>query len=339
MENSSSSQSTKKILLDSVRGFMKAKALQAAAELNIADLLNNSSKSAEELARITDTHAPSLYRLLRALASEGIFHENQQGCFENTPLSEPLRSDIPDSVRDNIRYIPNDGNIQAWMRFMDVLQTGEPVFEQANGLPVWEYLKEQPDLEQIFDISMTRLTTFHCDTIVNNCDFSSARTIIDIGGGQGLLLARILLAYPQLRGALFERDSVAPRAEEYLAAQGVADRSKVILGNFLEKIPEGYDIYTMKHVLHDWSDDHAHQILCRCRKAIPPHGKLVIFDKILSQAEGSAAVNWIDLHMLVTLGGKERSVEEFDTLLTHAGFTMTGATSLQVTGMVEASPA
>ncbi len=129
---------------------MLSKALQAAAELGIADLLDESPKSCGELAGAISVHGPSLYRLMRALASEGIFHENRQGRFENTPLSDPLRADAPDSVRDNVLYIPHDGNMLAWSRFMNALETGFPSFEDANGLPAWEYLREHPKLEQCF---------------------------------------------------------------------------------------------------------------------------------------------------------------------------------------------
>ncbi len=143
------------LLMELVHGYMVSKALQAAAEIGIADLLAESPKTAEDLARATSTNPSALFRLLRALASRGIFRQNESGCFENTPLSEPMRSDSPDSVRDYLTYTPHDGNIRAWMRFMSVLETGEPAFVAANGCDLWEYLRRRPDTGEQFNRAMT----------------------------------------------------------------------------------------------------------------------------------------------------------------------------------------
>jgi hypothetical protein len=337
-ETASDNMSPVLVLAQHARGYLVSKSLQAVAELGIADLLKESPKDCEELAQLTSTHAPSLYRLLRALASLGIFQENEQGCFANTAFSEPLRSNVPNSIRDHVIYISHDGNMRAWMRFMDTLQTGESSFQKVNGQPLWEYLPEHPELEERFDTSMTQISRMQCKEAVGNCDFSGCSSVIDIGGGQGMLLAEILQAYPQLQGAVFERESVAERATQYLAAQGVAERGEIISGSFLETVPSGYDAYVMKQVLHNWSDEEAGKILCRCRRAMSGQGRLVIFDTVIMPGNEPHQAKWFDLHMLVLLGGKERTAKEFDSLLAQAGFRMTRAVQGETIGIVEAVP-
>ncbi len=335
----SSDQSTKLQLMLFARGYAISASLQAAAELCIADLLNQRSRSCEELSQRTATHAPSLYRLLRALAGLGIFQEDEQGRFTNTSLSELLRSDTPDSLREHIRYIPHEGNVRAWLGLTDTLRTGQAAFEDANdGLPLWEYLQERPELEQRFDTAMTQLSKKHCASIIGLCDFSAFTSLVDIGGGQGLLLAKILQACPQLQGVLLERDAVAERAKEYLEVQGLADRSEVLKGSFLENIPSGYDAYTMKQVLHNWSDAEVLQILRRCREAMPEHGTLFIFETVIMAGNGQCQAKWVDLHMLVTLGGKERTAQEFAAVLSEAGLRMKRAVSGEGIGIIEAVP-
>jgi predicted O-methyltransferase YrrM len=330
-------QSAKMQLMMFTRGFMVSKSLQAAAEIGIADLVNESSKSCEELAQLTATHGPSLYRLLSALVGLGIFQEDEQGRFINTPLSELLRSDTPDSLRDHIMYMPHEGNVRAWMGLTDTLRTGKAAFEEANnGLPLWEYLKERPELEQRFDKVMTRLSELQSVTVTTQCDFTGFGSLLDIGGGQGVLLAKILQSCPHLQGALLERDSVAERAKEYLEAQGLAERCEVVKGSFMEDIPRGYDAYTMKQVLHNWGDAEALQILRRCREAMPEHGTLFIFDTVMMPDNVQHPAKWLDLHMLVTLGGKERTAQEFAALLAEAGLRMKRAVPGEGIGIVEA---
>jgi hypothetical protein len=327
------------VLMQLMQGVMIAKAVQAAAELGVADLLKDSPKTSEELAKATSTHARSLYRLLRALASQGIFREDALGRFENTPLSEPLRSDAPMSARDYVIYAPHDGNVLAWMRLMAVLQTGRPSFRDATGFDPWAYFQRHPEIGERFNRAMTSLSAGMAKMVLDAYDFSPFTSIVDIGGGQGLLLACILKAHPNLRGILFEVPSVAEEARAYLRTQGLTDRSEVIAGDAFESIPAGHDAYVMKHVLHDWSDDKAFHILERCRAAIPDHGKLIIFDAVMMPGNDPHPAKWFDLHMMVVLGGRERTEEEFGELLRRAGFALTMAKPLPAPiGIVEAVP-
>ncbi|MBI2832115.1 MAG: methyltransferase [Chloroflexi bacterium] len=327
------------LLMELVHGYMVSKALQAAAEIGIADLLADSPRTVEDLARATSTNPSALFRLLRALAARGIFRQNESGCFENTPLSEPMRSGSPDSVRDYLSYTPHDGNIRAWMRFMSVLQTGEPEFVAANGCDLWGYFRQHPDIGEQFDRAMTALTTRSNRVVQEEYDFSSIKTIIDIGGGQGLLLASLLKKYPQMRGALFELPAVVENAKGYIKTQGVADRCEFVAGDAFKSIPAGYDAYVYQHILHDWSDEKCAVLLERCREAIPANGKLIILDAVMAPGNEPHPSKWFDLYMMVALGGRERTEEDFRSLLRNAGFNLTLARPLPVpVGIVEAVP-
>ena len=337
-DSQQSNPSPQMSLIEIAEGYRVSKALQAVAELGIADLLKESPKTCEELAQATSTHAPSLYRLLRAMASKGIFREDNQGCFENTPLSEVLCADAPKSVRDSVIYIPHDGSMRAWMRFMDVLKTGKPSFKDATGLTSWEYRQEHPEMGKHFNKHMTFFSSYLAQMFLDNYDFSAFKSIVDIGGGQGSLLASILKVYPLIHGVLLEIPSVAEQAKDYLMELGLSSRSEIIVGNAFEAIPSGYDAYIMKYVLHNWSDEEAYQILQKCREAFPDHGKLIIFETVMILGNEPDSNKWIDLHMMVALGGRERTAEEFEELLSRANFKMTKVTSLPASGIIEAVP-
>ena len=256
-----------------------------------------------------------------------------------TKLSEPLRSDDPMSVRDYVIYAPHDGNMLAWMRLMSVLRTGEPSFLAATGFEVWAYFNEHPDIGARFNRAMTSLAAGTNRMVLQAYDFSPFKTLVDVGGGQGLLLATILNTHPHLRGALFDLPAVADGARNYVHAQGLADRCDVLPGNAFESIPRGYDAYIMKNVLHDWSDEKALLLLKQCRAAIPDHGKLIIVDAVMVPGNEPHPSKWFDVHMMVALGGRERTEVEFRTLLTAARFRVTMAKSLPAPiGIVEATP-
>lgn len=326
-------------LIQIVQGMMASKALQLAAELGIADLLATDAKSTEELARTTSTHGPSLYRLLRALASIGIFRQTEEGLFENTELSEPLRADVPGSIRDYVIFAPNDSNVRAWMHLDSVVRTGEPSFVAANGADNWEYFAAHPELGEQFNRAMSNLSALGGPMIAYGYDFSGFQTIVDIGGGEGRLLASILAAHPGLRGAVFDLPAVAEPAAEFLRSQGLEERTEVLTGDMFAAIPGGYDAYVMRAVLHDWSDEKALILLENCRAAIPDHGKLLIFDAIMPPGNGPHFAKWLDLQMMVALGGRERNAEDFRRLLDRAGFGLTGARPLPaMIGVVEAVP-
>jgi 2-polyprenyl-3-methyl-5-hydroxy-6-metoxy-1,4-benzoquinol methylase len=310
-------------LLEMAEAYRVSIALKTIAELGIADLLKDSAKTCKELAQATATHESSLYRLLRAMISKGIFRENHLGCFENTPLSEALCTDAPNSVRDSVRFISVDGNIQAWMRLSDVIKTGNPSYQDATGFNSWEYRQHYPEIGELFNRHMSIFTS-DSDQILNCYDFSAFKSIVDIGGGIGVLLQKILEFNHEITGILFDIPSVIKQAITHFKESEITNRIELIEGDFFKKIPSGYDAYILKHVLHNWSDYEVCQILERCREAIPDQGKLIILETIMPhQGNKPDPSQWADLHMMVTLGGRERTEKEYNALLSQANFKLT----------------
>ncbi|MEE9286993.1 MAG: methyltransferase, partial [Gammaproteobacteria bacterium] len=270
-------------LMQMAQGFWAAKVLQAAAELGIADLLVENPKTAQELSKTSGVNSDSLYRLLRALASRGIFKEISNDRFENTPLSEAIRTNVPGSVRDYAIFAPHDGNVLAWTKFMDVVMTGKSSFTDVNGCGYWEYFQNHPEISERYNKAMAAKTSLVISALLKSYDFSQFNTLIDVGGGLGTILASILTSNPQMRGCLYDQSSVIQAAKSFLGAQGVINHCKLISGDFFESIPKGYDAYLMKNVIHDWEDKQALKILKNCRASIPKHGKLLILEAVLGK--------------------------------------------------------
>jgi O-methyltransferase domain/Dimerisation domain len=327
------------VLMQMAQGFMVARALQAAAVLGIADLLAGGPQSAADLAAATSTDGPSLGRLLRALASRGIFRSDETGKYLNTPLSEALRSDVRGSARDYVIYAPHNGNVLAWTELDHVLRTGEPSFARANGVGFWEYLAGHPGIEVAFNRAMTAMSAETNRLVVENCDFSRFDSIIDLGGGEGRLLAAILMANPRATGTLLDLPAATEAAGRYLGTEGLADRTHVVTGDLFASVPPGHDAYLLKYILHDFPDEKSLDILRVCRQAMRPRSRLIIIDAVMEPGNEPHPSKWLDLHMMVALGGRERTEEEFQALLSASGFALRSALPLPAsTGVVEAEP-
>ncbi|HEX9538989.1 MAG TPA: methyltransferase [Streptosporangiaceae bacterium] len=327
------------VLMQMAQGFMVARALQAAAVLGIADLLAGGPQSAADLAAATSTNGPSLGRLLRALASRGIFRSDETGKYLNTPLSEALRGDVPGSARDYVIYAPHNGNVLAWTELDHVLRTGEPSFARANGVGFWDYLAGHPDIEVAFNRAMTAMSAETNRLVVENCDFSRFDSIVDLGGGEGRLLAAILMANPRATGTLLDLPTATEAAERYLGTEGLADRTNVVTGDLFASVPPGHDAYVLKYILHDFPDEKSLDILRVCRQAMRPQSRLIIIDAVMEPGNEPHPSKWLDLHMMVALGGRERTEEEFQALLSASGFALRSALPLPAsTGVVEAEP-
>jgi len=328
------------VLMRMSDGYQEGKALQVIAELGIADLIAQEPQTAEKLSKVVGVDSDALYRVLRALASLGIFKEGRDSCFENTSLSELIRADVPGSVRDYVINAPHDGSMLAWTRFMDVVKTGKASFKDANGCDYWEYYRRHPDISERFNKQMTANTSQIISALVELYDFSQFKTLIDVGGGQGVVLASILGKNPQMRGCLLERSSVIEGAKTFLETRGVINRCDLISGDFLESIPESYDAYLLKHVLHDWGDEQALTILKNCRAAIPKHGKLLIIEAVLGRDNAPHPAKWKDLLMMVLYqGARERTKQEFHNLFRESGFELKQVITLPLSdSVVEAVP-
>ncbi len=328
------------VLMRMAHGYQEAKTLQVVAELGIADLIAQEPKTAEDLSKVLGVDSDALYRLLRALASRGIFIEGRDSCFENTSLSEAIRADVTGSVRDYVINVPHDGSMLAWTKLMDVVRTGKASFKDVNGCDYWEYFRRHPDIGERFNKQMTAMTSQITSALVESYDFSQFKTLIDVGGGQGIVLASILGKNPQMRGCLYEQGSAIEGAKTVLETRGVLKRCDLIPGDFFESIPESYDAYLLKHVLHDWGDEQSLTILRNCRASIPGHGKLLIIDAVLSRDNAPHPAKWKDLHMMVIYqGGRERTKEEFHNLIRESGFELKQVIALPLPdALIEAVP-
>jgi hypothetical protein len=311
----------RRALLDLSTGYWKSQAIYVAAKLGIADLLQDGPKTSEDLARATATHAPSLYRLLRALASVGVFVEDGQGRFGLTPMAECLRS-VPGSQR-SLMIMMGEEHYRAWGELLYSIQTGQIAFDHVFGKPVFQFLSEHPEQAKIFDEAMVGVHGAETQAMLDVYDFAGIGTLVDIGGGNGSVLAAVLRKYPSLKGVLYDLPGVAGRAQEQVKQAGLANRCQTIGGSFFEKVPAGGDAYLMRHIIHDWNDDQCRQILGNCRQAMTPQARLLVVESVIPPGNEPFMGKFLDLTMLLIPGGKERTEAEYRTLFESAGFHLT----------------
>jgi O-methyltransferase domain len=292
-------------------------------KLGIADLLAAGARGHDELARATSTHPDSLRRVLRLLAGAGVFTEEEDGKFALTPIGACLRSGVPGSMRAATLLF---GGItqEAWGDLLHSVETGEPAFRRVFGMDSFAYIAEHPDEAANFDAAMAGFTKRIATAVAEAYDFSPFHRIVDIGGGNGLLLAGILTAYPALAGIIFDLPHVAARAEEQIRELDLADRCEIVGGDFFKEVPSGGDAYLLKHVIHDWNDDRATEILRTCQRAMGAEATLLIVEGVypsrIDQSEESRGAAANDVNMLVCTGGRQRSEAEFRGLFDAAGF-------------------
>jgi hypothetical protein len=304
-------------------GIHISRALYVIAELGIADLLADRSMSAGQLAQATRTHEPSLHRVLRLLASLGVLTVQPDGLFGLTLLGERLRSDTAASMRSWAMLVDQAGAFPAFEPIIETVRTGRPGFDLARGMPIFEYLSQHPHRAAGFHAAMSERTGGFAPSVAAKYDFSHMRTVVDLGGGTGTLLAAILRANSHLRGVLFDQPAVAVNAGETLLAAGVADRCEVVGGDFFATIPQGADGYILANVLHDWDDARSVRILEACRQAMRKKGRVLIVERLISDDPTQAVpVLLSDINMLVVTGGQERTNAEYGRLLSLAGLSL-----------------
>jgi len=319
-----------------------SQAVCAAAELGIADLLASGPKTADELARASSCHAPSLRRLLRALASLHLCLEGEDGSFALTAFGALLRSDAPDSLRSWTvlcgKYLrPLLGHL------IHSVRTGQSARELDGGAEAFGELQHDKHAALIFNRAMAELTSLIAGEVVRRYRFDGMRRIVDVGGGYGTLLAAILKEQPSARGVLLDLPHAIDGARSQLAASGLAERCEFIAGDFFDSVPAGADGYLLKAVLHDWDDERSAVILRNCRRAISREGKLLVIERVVPGRFEACwlhqAIARMDLTMLVGFAGKERTEAEFSRLLATSGFRLSSitATSLDY-AVIEAVP-
>ena len=294
-----------------VTGYQAARALLAADELGVVDLLQSGPKSAEELARATATHAPSLFRFLRALSTVDLVEEDSQGLFSLGPLASGLH----DAARIGVE------SYRAWAELPFSLRTGKPAFPEVFGKPFYDYLSEDVARAARFDSALAAVSRDWAPAVFEAYDFGAFGTVTDIGGGRGTFLAMLLQAYPAMKGVLFDQPEVVEHAGPVLERSGVAERCMCIGGSFFDAVPEGADAYTLCNLLTDWADEQATAILRSCQTALPPYGRVLIIDRVLPPAGHSSrqAMAFLDLFFLVLEGGTIRTEDDFTRILEAAG--------------------
>jgi hypothetical protein len=306
-----------------VFGYRVSQALYAVAELGIADLLAGGPRSAEDLATASGAHTPSLSRVLRYLASEGVFTQPRDGWFALTSMAELLRRDAPGSLRPTILLQVGQMLWQSWEHLLHTVRTEMPAFDYAHGVEIFEYHRRHPDVWAVFDHAMTAATAPLTRAVAASYDFSPCKTVVDVGGGRGALVIGLLEAYPHLRGIVFDQPDVAAEARQAIAAAGLADRCEAVGGDFFEAILPVGDTYLAKSILHDWDDERCIAILGACRRAMPADGRLLVIEQVIPHSEGRSFAKSGDVNMLVNLTGRERTEAEYRALYEAAGFALT----------------
>jgi len=321
-------------------GYRITQMLYVAAKLGLSDLLAKGPKTAEDLAIATNAHGPSLHRLLRALASTGVFAERPDGTFESTALADRLRSDAPDSQR---AFALSYGEPWWWNAFGELLhsvKTGETAFNRVHGMTFFEYLGRHADAAGIFNQNMTAATVGLAEALATAYDFSQVKVLMDVGGGHGALAAAVLRQNPLMRAVIFDQQAVLEGAASVLQEAGILARCDLSPGDFFQAVPPGGDLYILKDIIHDWDDVRAAVILHNVRRAMRADAKLLVIESVIPPGNEPFRGKLVDITMLVFTGGRERTEPEYTRLLHDAGLRLNRAIPLnRAVSVLEALPA
>jgi SAM-dependent methyltransferase len=295
--------------------------LYCAAKLGVADLLKDGPQTSSDLARDLKVNESALYRILRLLASQSVFEEISPQTFANTELSHFLCSGVPGTVRSILIFRGSELFFGPFAEILYSVRTGEPARTKVFGMDGWEYLKQHPEQARIFDDAMTDMSAIVGPMVAVAYELGRWGSIIDVGGGNGILLASVLKAHPEMRGVLAALPHVLERAQQRgFLADELQARSAMQPCDFFRDVPSGCRAYMMKSVIHDWDDEHAEKILANCRRAVPEDGALLLVEWTLHEGNVHPGGKLFDVVMLVMTGGKERTAEEYRQLLARSGF-------------------
>lgn len=323
-----------KFAFDAVAG----QSLMTIGAMGIADFIEpGSARPVAEIARESGCDERSLYRMLRFLASYGVFEEKVGRNFAHTPVSEVLRTDAPDSSQPAtqlFRFLN-----QSLTEVEHSVRTSESALAQVLGMPIFEYFHKYPKTAAMFDTAMMSIHGPETTAMLSAYDFSGIGTLADLGGGNGSLLVQALKKYPQMMGIVMDLEHVVNRAKPILEAAGLADRCAVHPVDFFEEVPPGADAYLMRHIIHDWKDEPSIQILKNCRKAVPSHGKLLLVEAVVPTGNDPSIAKNLDIGMMLWPGGMERTEQEYKDLFAASGFELVGITPTpSPVSVIEARP-
>jgi SAM-dependent methyltransferase len=305
-----------------ITGYWVSQAIGVVSQLAVADQLSHGPRTSDDLANSVGVEPQALYRVMRLLASMHVFDEVAPRTFGLTTLGETLRSDAPDSVRNFAITETAPGHWLPWGRLDESVRTGKPMTYETLGMGLFDWYAQNPDEAGYFNAAMGNLSALAAGELVRVYDFSSVRTVADIGGAHGVLLAAVLRANPTARGILFDLPHVIATAAEAIKAQGLSERCELVSGDFFEAVPEGADLHLLKQIIHDWDDDQSIRLLQSCHRALVPNGKLLLVEMVIPPDNRPSPAQAMDLNMLVVAGGRERTEDEYRQLFQAAGFRM-----------------
>jgi O-methyltransferase domain/Dimerisation domain len=309
---------------DLMFGAWISQAITVVAELGVADALASGPLPINDLASKVGTDPDALRRLLRVLISKGIFAQRDDGAYELTPLAELLRSDAPVSMAAMARFIGARQHREHWSLLTEAIKTGASVVPTLRGKSFFDYLGDDPEFAQIFNDAMTSFSGVWFEAVVEAYDFTRYSTIVDVGGGHGRLLAAILASAPNTQGVLYDLPEVIAGAAPLLQENHIAERVRLAEGSFFDGVPAGGDAYVLKHIIHDWDDDAAIQILRNVRSAAADGAVLLLVEGVIPENTGESLFKLTDMEMLLVNNGRERTAGEYRRLLDEAGFQMFG---------------
>ena len=311
-------------LMQFATGYMVTAALHGVTKLGIPDLLKGGAKSSADLAREAKANEDALFRVMRALASIGVFREVMARTFALTPVSELLCTGSKGSLREMVLWMGDGMHFKTYPEMGHALRTGETVVEKVFGVSCFEYFAKDKAVSEVFNAAMTGFSAVTVPAVLEAYDFAwlNGGTLVDVAGGHGYLLTEVLRKYPQVRGKLFDLDHVVAGAQPRIAAAGIAGRCEIVSGDFFVSLPEANG-YLLKHILHDWDDERATTILKNIHRAAPAKASVIAIDAVLTPGNEPHLAKWLDIEMLLLPGGRERTQEEFAKLFEKGGFKLT----------------
>jgi hypothetical protein len=321
---SSTSVTPQQQVLQLATGYWLSSVMYAVTALEIPDRLRFGPRSATDLAAETGVNADRLYRVMRAAAMAGVFTEVSPGTFALTPVGDVLRPGVDGTLHDYVKFVADPNHMRMFSYMPEMIKTGDMGQYFAFGSRGWEYFERHPDLSAIFDDAMTNLTKLFGPAMIAAYDFSGIGTLVDVAGGHGAMISMALQRYPQMRGVILEIPSVVPGARMHLSSIGLGERCTVVAGNYNESVPRG-DAIMMKYIVHSSDDPAADLLLRNCRKALENSkvGKLILFENVVPEGDTPHMAKLLDLEMMAIPGGRERTAEQYRTLLDKSGFRMT----------------
>jgi hypothetical protein len=327
-------------LMQMATGMGITAALEPIVRIGVPEVLANGPLPVSEIAAKTGSNADALYRVMRLLASVGVFAELPGRIFALTSTSELLRRDVAGSMRDMVLWVSNPFHFRVWSALAHSIQTGQPAVEKVCGQSCFDAIFDDPEVACDFNSAMTCFSRQTAPRLLETYNFSGIDTLMDVAGGHGAILCEVLSRYPEMKGILFDLPNVIQEANRHIGSLKLDHRCKTIAGDFFQGIPAGADAYYMQHVLHDWADEPALRILGYVRRALEGRkdGRLIVVESVLGENSAPTPAKWLDIEMLLMPGGRERTEKEWRDLFAKANFEITQIAPFQgmESGVIEA---